>query len=343
MDCLSARGGQMVGINSSNGGFNFTFGSAGVSGDLELEYIRHYHQVDPRIPLLMSRPLGQWLIDQDEFPVDVFDNNPYYRDLLTSENCRCTATVRLYEDVHEIVLLVAVMPRDSAGFGVAQREYLRVIVPHLMEAVRLFRKNRKHATADVAARKLIEHIKRPVVVINDARAISLANRQGLALLERREVLFERDGHLAATRADDEFALTCAIADLRRTMSKGVAGERALVRLRGGQRDSFAVSLIAFDPPTSMHAFGIHRQFMLSVHGSPSMPEPDPYLWQAAFDLTPAEARLATLILQGNSCVAAARILGVAHSTANFHLDAVFVKTKTSRQADLVRVLTLTLD
>lgn len=343
MNCLSACGGQMVGINSSNGRINFSFASQKVVGDIELEYIRHYHQVDPRIPILLNRPLGQWLIDQDEFPPDVFDNNEYYRDLLAPEDCLYTATVRLYEDPHEMVLMAAVMPRDSAGFGLAQREYLRIIVPHLMEAVRLFRKNSKHAASDVAARKLIEHIKRPVVVIDDARAISMANLQGRTLLGRSEVLFEPDGHLVATRSDDEFALTCAIADLRRTMNTGTMGERALVRLRGGRRDSFAVSLIAFDPPTSMHAFGIRRQFMLSVHGGPSMPEPDPYLWQAAFDLTPAEARLATLIFQGNSCVAAAKILGVAPSTANFHLDAVFVKTKTSRQADLVRVLTLTLD
>ncbi|MEO7253962.1 MAG: hypothetical protein ABIZ64_06945, partial [Casimicrobium sp.] len=266
MNCLSACGGQMVGINSSNGGINFSFASQKVVGDIELEYIRHYHQVDPRIPILRNRPLGQWLIDQDEFPPDVFDNNEYYRDLLAPEDCLYTATVRLYEDPHEMVLMAAVMPRDSAGFGLAQREYLRIIVPHLMEAVRLFRKTSKHAASDVAARKLIEHIKRPVVVIDDARAISMANLQGRTLLGRSEVLFEPDGHLVATRSDDEFALTCAIADLRRTMNTGTMGERALVRLRGGRRDSFAVSLIAFDPPTSMHAFGIRRQFMLSVHG-----------------------------------------------------------------------------
>lgn len=65
--------------------------------------------------------------------------------------------------------------------------------------------------------------------------------------------------------------------------------------------------------------------------------PDSHL-QAVFGLTGAEARLATAIAAGDGVRAAAERLGISANTAHTQLAAVFAKTGTSRQAELVRVL-----
>jgi DNA-binding CsgD family transcriptional regulator len=55
-------------------------------------------------------------------------------------------------------------------------------------------------------------------------------------------------------------------------------------------------------------------------------------------LRPAEAKLAALIASGISLEAAAERLGVARDTARNQLKAVFTKTDTHRQAELVALL-----
>jgi DNA-binding CsgD family transcriptional regulator len=58
----------------------------------------------------------------------------------------------------------------------------------------------------------------------------------------------------------------------------------------------------------------------------------------AFGLSPAEARLASLIATGASPERAAEELGIARETARNQLKAVFAKTNTHRQGELIALL-----
>jgi DNA-binding CsgD family transcriptional regulator len=58
----------------------------------------------------------------------------------------------------------------------------------------------------------------------------------------------------------------------------------------------------------------------------------------AFDLTPAEARLAAHLASGATLQAVAERLGISKETARNQLKMVFAKTGTNRQAQLVALL-----
>ncbi|HET9578585.1 MAG TPA: hypothetical protein VFP44_12200 [Usitatibacter sp.] len=57
-----------------------------------------------------------------------------------------------------------------------------------------------------------------------------------------------------------------------------------------------------------------------------------------FELTPTEARVAEALACGKTLTASARDLGMPRATAKSHLDAVFSKTGSRRQAQLVRLM-----
>ncbi len=57
--------------------------------------------------------------------------------------------------------------------------------------------------------------------------------------------------------------------------------------------------------------------------------------RGAYGLTPAEARLASLMLKPMSLQETARHLGISQETARTHLKALFAKTRTNRQAELM--------
>ncbi|MBV8837183.1 MAG: helix-turn-helix transcriptional regulator [Alphaproteobacteria bacterium] len=66
--------------------------------------------------------------------------------------------------------------------------------------------------------------------------------------------------------------------------------------------------------------------------------PSEAMLQQAFDLTPAEARLAAQIATGRSLPDIARAEGGSHETLRSQLKAVFAKTGTARQAELAVLL-----
>jgi DNA-binding CsgD family transcriptional regulator/uncharacterized membrane protein len=70
---------------------------------------------------------------------------------------------------------------------------------------------------------------------------------------------------------------------------------------------------------------------------PREPAPAALLAQA-FALTAAEAKLAVIIAQGSTTEHAAEVLGISRETARNQLKAVFAKTETHRQSELVALL-----
>jgi DNA-binding CsgD family transcriptional regulator len=97
--------------------------------------------------------------------------------------------------------------------------------------------------------------------------------------------------------------------------------------------------------------------ILPVHGAARTPflgarvlltltslEAQPWLKAATlnrvFGLTPAEARLASIIAQGRSPEQAAEALGISRATARNQIKAIFGKTDTHRQSELVALLSL---
>jgi DNA-binding CsgD family transcriptional regulator len=82
------------------------------------------------------------------------------------------------------------------------------------------------------------------------------------------------------------------------------------------------------------------EFLLYVTPVIQQPGPPPEILQALFDLSPAEARVAAMIAEGSSVDTAAQALSVKPNTIRMQLKAIFSKTGTNRQAELVSLLRL---
>ena len=58
----------------------------------------------------------------------------------------------------------------------------------------------------------------------------------------------------------------------------------------------------------------------------------------AYKLTPAEMRVLMTIIQIGGVPEVAPVLGISETTVKTHLQRIFAKTGTSRQADLVKIV-----
>ena len=67
---------------------------------------------------------------------------------------------------------------------------------------------------------------------------------------------------------------------------------------------------------------------------------DVKLLEVLFDLTPAEARVASLMVEGRSVGDIAVAQGVTENAVRMHLKAIYAKTGVNRQAQLVSLLAM---
>ena len=116
-------------------------------------------------------------------------------------------------------------------------------------------------------------------------------------------------------------------------------KRQIIRLEPSSvAPGTALSLTAFVPSASLYAFGLQAQVLLIVHERASSSAPDLLLWEAAFNFTPAQSRVALEVFRGHSVNEAAASLSIAPTTVKSQLKEVYWKTETTRQSQLVLAL-----
>jgi DNA-binding CsgD family transcriptional regulator len=91
-------------------------------------------------------------------------------------------------------------------------------------------------------------------------------------------------------------------------------------------------------PGLSHGLGAKRLVAVFVIDPESFSDPTPPQLQRQFGLTPAEAEIACEIVKGEGLVTCARRMGISRATASTHLQRIFEKTGTKRQAQLVRAI-----
>lgn len=161
-----------------------------------------------------------------------------------------------------------------------------------------------------AANSLFEKLI-PAVVADRQNRITLANRESDRLLER------------------------AISSLDRGIKQGQVFSIAVPA--GGDRAPMALHIV----PVCGAAHDIFSRAVSILIATPvdRTASPTAELLQGLFDLTPAEAKVARAIARAQSIEAIATAHHVTAETVRGQIKAIFMKTGTSRQAELTRLLT----
>ncbi|QPF85423.1 hypothetical protein IC762_03570 [Bradyrhizobium genosp. L] len=148
----------------------------------------------------------------------------------------------------------------------------------------------------------------------------------LAIRNNRLALRDRQGNADLTRLIDQLEHTSDLLPL----------PTAPIVVRRIDKRPIVIQMQPV-PPAARSPFLGARAILLirDLEGSAAF---DQALLSATFELTPAQARLATRLARGTSIEDAAKEAGVALATARNQLKAIFQKTGTHRQAELVALL-----
>ena len=108
----------------------------------------------------------------------------------------------------------------------------------------------------------------------------------------------------------------------------------VLRLRAAGAEPLPVLILPFRP--RCESWGRTQPTVLLLFRDPARStRPSHIALRQTYDLSPAEARLVALLVEGNSLMQAAELAGISPNTAKSQLRSAFARTGFSRQADLV--------
>lgn len=218
--------------------------------------------------------------------------------------------------------------RDGLGDEM-MRQRLSLLAPHVRRAVNIAGIIGKANHEADTFRSAIDGLAAAVLFVDGDGRLVDANHAGKALLGQSDVVKRRhEGTLRLDRKSIREMLPQADElNLRSSVLETSVGERLVVHLlpltggartfsglKGGAVAALFVQAARFEPP--------------------SIPE----TLARAFDLTPAELRVALSTLRHDKVADVADNLGLAEATVKTHLSHIFSKTDTKRQADIVKLV-----
>jgi DNA-binding CsgD family transcriptional regulator len=211
----------------------------------------------------------------------------------------------------------------------------RLLLPHLRRAVTI---SNVLDASTVERSRMAEALDalRCAVILTDARGVVLhANRIAQSILRAGGLVRDARGVLQATLPPAASQLRTAIALAAGDESR--IGEAGLsIRLTDGNMPpvlAYVLPLSGSDLRTRLQPSAAAAVFI----GVTPDEEDAAEVMAAVFELSPAEKKVLASLLSGRTLAETAAALSIAASTANTHLDHIFLKTGVSRQTELMRL------
>lgn len=305
-------------------------------------YNSHYWSVDPRRRLVENLSVGEVAVCQHHFAERFVSGSEFFQDyLLPIVGQRYTwFTKPLIAGNHDAgnhdVLLAMMRAEDRNAFGDDDIVRAQRMAPHLQRAVRLWIETEPLREAAEIGREAALAGGLALFGLDDSGRIVHTNSHAEAMLRDAQHLTRRGTKLQTAHDGDAARLRETLADLGAT---GLAQRLAITSRRGEPHSCFlTISALPADAPLRSTLGAARVLVMVRRPGGAVVPASDQL--SRLFGMTRAESAVALALAGGKTPDEYASSAGVGISTVRTHMRAVFEKTYTRRQADLVRLLLL---
>jgi DNA-binding CsgD family transcriptional regulator len=231
------------------------------------------------------------------------------------------------------LLITLVCEFDSEREALIELEprWLDRLIPHLSRAAQL-QDVRHFATPELFSRvPFLDEWRQPAMLVALNGTVLRFNDATTQMLKRTGLVQVVDGKLELRGAAQQ-----RILEECRAAADTTPAYRMLRMTEDHHAESTAQdALYVFYHPVAMNQ---GHAALLTFYHPDSPPIVDSDLLASAFDLTPAECRVACHIAEGRTPKEIANQIGVQHDTVRKQLQAIYQKTATNRQVDLIRLL-----
>ena len=334
---LGGRGGALL-VYESGTRRILNVSNIGVDDPHVRSYNEYYCQLDPIAPALEAAADGTILAHHEIIPPRQARQTEFYNDFAFPFDIGDGLAARLRVDQGRIVWLNICAHLKSSSFAApAQIELLQSLLPHLQRAFRIQGLLGNLAIEREYAHAALDRLENGIAFTARSGAVFFVNATGLAQCgEADGITIARGGMLRAARSGENVVLHGLIDDATGAVNGLPKAGSMMIHRPSGARP-FAIHVLPLKPGDAQRPFEEAGTMVVIVDTSRDCVVLTDLLVRL-YRLTPAEANVAAHTLRCEGLQHIAGELRITLSTVRIHLQRVFDKTETHRQAELVRLL-----
>ena len=333
-------GGSAAAIFSKNptAGSGYVYYESGVDPYYRQLYFEKYVDLDPATTGHYFADIGQPIAIADFMPYSEFLETRFYKEWARPQGWVDTVNAVLDRSVTSAASFVVFRHQRDGVVDDETRRRMRLIVPHIRRAVLIGRLIDLRAADAANLADTLDGLSAAMCAVDAIGRIVHANVACHVILEARDFLSVIGGRIVASDTGIDRTLRELFAAAGSgDAAVGTQGIALPLRAKDGSHYVAHVRPLVSGArrPAGMAHSAIAALFICKAATETRSP---PEVIARAYDLTPTELRVLLAIVDVGGVPESAVALGIAESTVKTHLRNLFVKTRTRRQADLVKIV-----
>jgi DNA-binding CsgD family transcriptional regulator/PAS domain-containing protein len=314
-----------------------SYGDSVRDADRIRAYENYYSQFDEWTRRVPRRVFAPAIFQGVEiWPEDAFRTSTFYNEFLAEGDiCGIVGLVVSGSETNFEALSLFRGPRENP-FDREHRLLLQTITPHLQSALAIRRRFLALESKVSDLETALDQLGTALVLLDeDARPI-LVNRAARQIFDRRDGLYLSTARLSAQRSSENGRLREIVAKaISAGRSKSAEHGGAMLVSRADKRPLQVLAAPFISQSSVAPKLAVAVVFISDPEKKPTFRSE---ILREFYRFTQAETRLAALLADGHSLNEAAELHSVTQETVRSQLKAIFQKTGTKRQAELVRML-----
>ncbi len=327
-------------LNGIGGGLVFADGSsrwqvgAFVAPEAVKSYAGHYSGLDHVLAAVEQGPVGAVRAGDELIPAK--PRTEFHADWIRPYELEDGLFVRLNSGT-TTSCFVAACPRGSESFATPERvKLMSGLVPHLRQA--LLTQDKLAASARGTTRVLgaVEAVRHGVVIVESGCGVVHLNTAAERIVRAGDGIGIRSGRIATGSTQTERRLNGAL-HAALNEDAGVRHGRSFLCERPSGKRPYVIHVLPLHRSTCDETLNDATALVLVIDPEHEN-QPAPALLRQLYNLTNTEAEIALRLTRGDDLKQISDELSVSPWTVRTHLQHLFAKTDTHRQAELIRHL-----
>ena len=315
------------------------FAGFGFTPEWTARYNDYFGQMDLCFQLMANKPpaVASRILGPETPEVK---GNEFYENFFVPQNIYYVAGANVIQDETRHGGLAFHRSLDAGDFSDTDLKTIQKWLPHIQRTFAIYRKFVYHQTSDSIVTSVLSVVSNGIVLFDRFAKVVRHNDQAARFLTKTDVMALTDGQLSLENEDDTVALRQMI--MRAVHDKveisGKLSDSKTIRVDSPPRHVRLVMVPLTNTDPAKQKIEPMIKAAMFIHDPDGEAPLSLDSLSKAFELSTAEARIARDIANGSSVDDIANKNHRSVNTVKSQLKAVFRKTGTSRQSDLVRLL-----